>query len=285
MTPPVAIGGQGGSGTRVVAAMLQELGYYLGADLNRALDNLWYTILLKRRDLDDDAEVVALDTFLRAMRAELPLTPAHLSVLSAAATDVAVNGHSTTGAGRGAWAFQRVVSLLEAQERAPTEPLWGWKEPNTHLRLPALCARIPNLRYIHVVRHGLNMAFSSNQAQLHWWGPSLGIEPPRDPHDLPAASLHYWAVTTERAVRIGERELGERFLLLRFEDACTQPERTARRLLAFLGEGADATTVARLAALPAAPDSIDRHRDVDLSPFAAEDLAALERFGYAVDAR
>lgn len=283
MTAPVAVGGQGGSGTRVVAAMLQELGYYLGADLNRALDNLWYTILLKRRDLDSDAEVVALDTFLRAMQGELPLTPAHLSVLSAAATDVAVNGHSVTGAGRGAWAFRRVVSLLEAQARSSARPRWGWKEPNTHLRLPTLCARIPDLRYVHVVRHGLNMAFSSNQAQVHWWGPSLGIEPPSDAYDLPATSLHYWAVTTRRAEEIGERALGERFLLLRFEDACDRPERTARRLSAFLDEDVDEVMVKRLAGLPAVPASIDRHHDADLARFDPEDLAVLERYGYAVD--
>ena len=50
-TPPVAIGGIGGSGTRVVVEILQDLGYYVGDDLNPALDNLLFTLLFKRRSL------------------------------------------------------------------------------------------------------------------------------------------------------------------------------------------------------------------------------------------
>src|SRR5512139_426255 len=44
---PVAIGGLGGSGTRVVAAILQEAGVDIGPHLNRSLDNLFFSNLLK----------------------------------------------------------------------------------------------------------------------------------------------------------------------------------------------------------------------------------------------
>ena len=43
--PPVAIGGIGGSGTRLIAQCLKELGFYLGGDLNQANDNLWFVLL------------------------------------------------------------------------------------------------------------------------------------------------------------------------------------------------------------------------------------------------
>src|ERR1700675_795212 len=46
--PPLVIGGIGGSGTRVAAQLLIELGFYLGDDLNPALDNLTSTFLFKR---------------------------------------------------------------------------------------------------------------------------------------------------------------------------------------------------------------------------------------------
>lgn len=45
---PVVIGGVGGSGTRVVAELLENLGFYIGSDLNTASDNLTYTLLFKR---------------------------------------------------------------------------------------------------------------------------------------------------------------------------------------------------------------------------------------------
>ncbi len=285
MRPPVAIGGQGGSGTRVVAAMLQAAGYYIGGDLNRALDNLWYTVLLKRRTLGVDAERAALEVFVDGMAGRLDRTDERaVRLLAEAATAVSIHGHSTTGAGQGAWAFQRVVSLLTAQDAArPTDARWAWKEPNTHIRLPALIDALPGLRYIHVVRHGADMAFSRNQAQLYWWGPSFGIEPPSDPQLVPAASLSYWVHTTRRAVELGERWLGERFLLIRFEDACARPAETAGRVLAFLGEPVTAELVQQLAALPEAPSSIGRHREADLTVFDPADLAAVAGFGYEVD--
>src|SRR6266550_6138718 len=48
---PVAIGGVGGSGTRLVAEILRHLGYYMGRDLNEASDNLWFTLLFRRTEL------------------------------------------------------------------------------------------------------------------------------------------------------------------------------------------------------------------------------------------
>lgn len=44
----IVIGGMGGSGTRLVAQAVNLLGAPLGHDLNRALDDLTFTWLLKR---------------------------------------------------------------------------------------------------------------------------------------------------------------------------------------------------------------------------------------------
>jgi hypothetical protein len=49
--PPVVIGGLGGSGTRLIAAILQHLEFDMGSDLNRTNDNLAFTLLLKRPEL------------------------------------------------------------------------------------------------------------------------------------------------------------------------------------------------------------------------------------------
>ena len=45
MYNPVVIRGIGGSGTRVVAAILRDAGIYLGNDLNVPLNNLSFTLL------------------------------------------------------------------------------------------------------------------------------------------------------------------------------------------------------------------------------------------------
>jgi len=67
---PVVVGGVGGSGTRVIARMLVNLGYYIGDDLNDALDNLWFVLLFNYLDILDvafDEFGGLLDLFVKAM--------------------------------------------------------------------------------------------------------------------------------------------------------------------------------------------------------------------------
>src|SRR3954462_15420057 len=48
--PVAAIGGIGGSGTRVVAGIVNELGFEFAPDLSDALDTLWFTLVFKYRE-------------------------------------------------------------------------------------------------------------------------------------------------------------------------------------------------------------------------------------------
>ena len=48
---PVVVGGVGGSGTRVIAQLLQSLDFDMGSDLNESLDDLSFTALFKRPSL------------------------------------------------------------------------------------------------------------------------------------------------------------------------------------------------------------------------------------------
>ena len=55
MEPAVAIGGLGGSGTRIVVEVLQSQNYFMGNDLIESLDNLHFTRLLKNPDFQATA--------------------------------------------------------------------------------------------------------------------------------------------------------------------------------------------------------------------------------------
>ena len=65
---PVGVGGIGGSGTRVVAEVLGKVNYYMGSHLNRALDNLWFTLLFKRPQWLRRASREGGDEVLRGLR-------------------------------------------------------------------------------------------------------------------------------------------------------------------------------------------------------------------------
>ena len=246
---PLVIGATGGSGTRVVAAIARRAGVFLGTRLNESNDAL------------DLAEY--LDRWIGAYRLRHGADPlARAELLRAMATDLAA-------------VLRRHCAAL------PDGAPWGWKEPRSMFVLPFLARLFPELRFVHVVRDGRDMAFSPNQNQRRKHA-EVVLGPPRPAEPPEARSIALWATVNREAADFGEERLRERYLRIRFEELCEEPERQVRRLLDFLGLDADA---AALADEPAAPQSIGRwrHRDPALvAELEREAGPALERFGYAV---
>lgn len=288
---PLVIGGLGGSGTRLVAEIAQELGYFLGRDLNHARDNLWFTLLFKRprwhpaktardpRQLD-----LACAVLERAMTGRGAASGAAWSVLAHAAGEAVLGRHGQTRAFTPGWPLAPSARLARALAfPARRDGPWGWKEPNSHVFLQALAGRWPDMRFIYVNRHGLDMAFSRNQAQLHNWGPLYGVAPTGPPGTpQPRAMLEYWLRALERVAADGPRLLGERFLLLDYDRLATRPAAELPGLLRFLGLDPAATPLERLGALAVASESIGRHRRHDLSIFGPELVEAVRSHGFPV---
>jgi hypothetical protein len=149
------------------------------------------------------------------------------------------------------------LRMLLADHCAPiaAEPrAWGWKEPRSIFLLPFFHRHLPELRFLHVVRDGRDMALSENQNQLRKHGGATPI-----PVDLPAAarSITLWSWVNLEARRYGEEHLGDRYLRIRFEDLCERPPDVVELVLAFFGLDADP---AALAAEVSPPPSLGRWR-------------------------
>lgn len=274
---PLAIGGVGGSGTRVIASILSKLGYFMGADLNESMDNLAFTLLFKRTALwppeQHQNEInKACTLFLKACLSEKALRKneeKYLRILCENDRPL----HSKE------WLATRVERLLQRKVSSPEGGKWGWKEPNTHIVLPALLQKWPGMKYIHVVRHGLDMAYSSNQNQLHLWGRQLLGEPVIEIN--PVNSFRYWCAAHRRIARIGQT-MGDRFLMLNFDTLCQQPKTQLGLLFSFLEIDADTTMQNQLAAQVQKPDSLGRHRGQNLDYARPADLEFLAAMGYPV---
>jgi hypothetical protein len=87
--------------------------------------------------------------------------------------------------------------------------------------LPLLDQIVPGLRFVHVIRHGLDMALSDNQNQLAAHGRSL-LGPLRDTVPGPLASALLWKKVNLAAAEYGASMDG-RYFLVRYEDACHLP--------------------------------------------------------------
>lgn len=273
--PPVAIGGVGGSGTRLIAQILRWLGYYMGDDLNEAFDNLWFTLLFKRAELwaadrsQDDFEQAAR-VFRAVMCGDVALTSNQIAFVQRLVADR--SQHTA------AWLGQRAESLLLAAPRRPTTARWGWKEPNTHVFIDRLQASFPAMQYIHVMRNGLDMAYSENQNQLRLWGAHVFGD---DRFEIgPRWSLKYWCHVHRRIARLGEQLMPTRYMLLNYDAFCAAPRAGVRSLLRFLGAAVDAGVEAPLTASVRRPDSIGRFKRHGLDQFDADDIACVASFGF-----
>jgi sulfotransferase family protein len=275
---PVVIGGLGGSGTRLVAKILIELGVFMGDDLSSDNDNLVFTFFFKRP--------VAYKTgghrwikrnlvlFERYMRGQ-PFRPSDWLRFAAAywgqcfpATSFDPQFHREQA---------RKIAAIGKSGRLRAAARWGWKEPNSHIFLEHLAAYFPGMRYIHVIRHGLDMAFSGNTQQLRNWGDLAGVQIPADSSKLPIAQLEYWVKANESAIDRGRVLLGSRFYLCNYDALCLDPISHVKALLSFLNVKADDTTLGKLVTLPSLSSSQGRRKTHDLTIFDTQSLNAARR--------
>jgi len=203
---------------------------------------------------------------LAAMMQGRSLQHSQLVFLAQAAADMAADGHDHRSHLSGSLGFELVADYLAGRSRplAVKAAPWGWKEPNSHLVLPELIECFPGLRYVHLVRHPLDMALSSNTTQLQTWGPHFGLAIPENATDLPNAQLRWWIETTKMAIESG-RALGKRFRMLSFDDVCSDPRPSVKSLAAWCEIEADPATIEHAASAIQTPATAGRGQQQDNS--------------------
>ncbi len=264
---PIGIGGLGGSGTRCIADIVSELGFYMGGDLNESRDNLWYSFLFKRPDLlsgtADQVEALA-DIFVSAMSGPGNYDQNTLTLIQSIASEESSEFDAD-------WKSQRAESLCDALFLEDNDKAWAWKEPNTHVFVDQMASCIHDLRYVHVIRNGLDMAFSPNKNQLRYWsGPLFRM------YDFnaknPSIALRYWRLVNERVARIKEQGVLP-VLEVGFETLCARPVEQILSIAEFCNRPVSRSEAIRIAGQVVRPPStIGRHRDKDLSVFDPVDI-------------
>jgi hypothetical protein len=249
LSRPLIIGATGGSGTRVVARIVRDGGFFLGTHLNESEDAIGFGAFSDRW----------VTKYVRALKEQ--------------------NEEALEGAMR-----KDLEGLLQSHCAAlslDAHPLfWGWKEPRSIYLLPFWQRVFPAFKFLHLVRDGRDMALSGNQNQLAKHGPALLSWQERW-LSRPARSMLLWSRINTMAADYGARQMTGRYLLVRFEDLCAEPWREVRRIFRFceLGEEAVEMAVREIAR----PPTLGRWRREPLKRvFMLERLGdeSLRRFGY-----
>lgn len=246
---PVIIGGVGGSGTRVFSKITRGLGIYMGSDFGKAGD------------------AVAFQNFHRTW-----ITPALTKKYQLSESE-------ETAVKR---CFFDCASRVLSEIPTPDSP-WGYKHPGSLLMLPVLHKMLPLMKFIHVIRNGLDMAYSKNKTQLGRFG-HLVLDRNERRQSLPAQTISYWAKANLRASEYGEKFLKERYLCIRFEELCDEPVRVIGKIGDFLGmQKTDEAKLSQAVSEVITPDSVGRWRYQqvkEIHTVLKAGRAGLERFGY-----
>lgn len=276
---PLVIGGNGGSGTRLVAEILIQAGIFMGSDLNRSNDNLLFTYLFKHpkqyaQYLNED---IPLCEALFALHEKMflhnvPLTLKELRLIAHAGREHVNNPYY----GR-RWILQRWQKMLESRGLFSPFKKWGWKEPYSMFFLKGLISYYPNVKFILVLRDGLDMAFSKNDQQFKYWSSAYGINPS---DSSVKRKFEFWYRSNRDAIRFGATYMNANFLVLKFEDLCISPESTIVELLKFAG--LDINSIPHSVwSLPELPTSHGRYHKFDTAWITAEVTRKLSELDYA----
>ncbi|AFX99179.1 hypothetical protein A1OE_998 [Candidatus Endolissoclinum faulkneri L2] len=262
--PILFIGGIGGSGTRAVANAIMSFGYYAGDCLNNAYDNLIFTELFKRphwirRGVSEKKIHQRLQLFERVMREGVNLT----SIARWPAL-----GRFWHQQRQGFDRFKNVVG-------------WMTKEPNCHLFLEQIIDHWPDVLFIYVTRHPLDMAYSNNKGQLGNWGWLFEID--LNTYVVPeVAQLEYWIRTQKRLNNMSARHK-ERIYTLKFDTFVVNPMEAMLELAERLNLSIDKATLIKAASKVIVPESIGRWRKHDLSIFTPRQIDFCRTVGWPVD--
>ncbi len=246
--PPVVIGAMGGSGTRVLPPILRLADYWMGAWVNpRTQDALATRYFLQRY-------------FSR------------LAYRQSAADDEMIG------------TFSRVI---EAHRWGIPHPdgRWGWKNPRSMWIIPFLSRVYPDMKFIHVVRDGRDMALSNNLNFLYKHGRFL-LKDLDCRKNHAASQLRLWTLGNHIAHGDGIKHLGSNYLLLNYEELCLHPRKTLTRLFDHLGVCAHEGIIESARRLIVPSPNIGRWRNTDSALLHEPDeqtREALRLFGYETD--
>ncbi|MDM8547295.1 sulfotransferase [Candidatus Venteria ishoeyi] len=208
LPPPIIIGALGGSGTRMLVQFLQSAGVWMGTWINPRTEDAMATRHFFQKYF--------VDTF--CLLEQQQKIPAHLLAC-----------------------FQQTIRAHRWHIPQP-EQAWGFKNPRSMWLIPFIQQLYPDMKFIHVVRDGRDMALSNNQNLLaKHAGLLLGEAGMKQ--DMLHQQLLLWDKGNRIARTTGEKLNKGHYLILKYEDLCFQPRETLTTLLQFIGHPVDTTLI------------------------------------------
>jgi hypothetical protein len=275
---PIVVIGMHRSGTRLVVDVLDKLGVFMGADRQGDAESV--TLMMINEWLFHQCGAF----WSEPMSVHFMLSQPEVVEELATSARQALAAQLDRYAGPSGW---------HLETRANELPPFGWKDPRNTFTLPVWKQVFPNLRAIHIVRHGVDVAASLARRHAEALRTATGgvaasaLTVIRDPAFGVLSSRRGWTLTEaltmwEQYVEKARQEtatLGARALEVRYEDLLTQPQRLVPAIAKFCGVPVPAEAASVSGLEPSRAFAF--RRSPQLVAFAGSSRDALGRCGYA----
>ena len=216
LNSPVIITGRGGSGTRLLSKLMQDLNLFLGNEINSTGDSTQW--------VGPVYDLVINEISLKNNNFEQK----HIDRLRANAKNILSSGKFSSG-------------------------LWGFKLPETMLCLPELLKAFPNAKIIHLVRHPVSISLRRSHMTSRLGNPvgktvlnnaykffNLDVHAIEDKEDYFNNAVS-WAYQLEQVLTFVENDLSySNYLQVKFENLIDHAEEALLSICEFLDISAQA---------------------------------------------
>ncbi|MDG1548049.1 MAG: sulfotransferase [Candidatus Thalassarchaeaceae archaeon] len=172
---------------------------------------------------------------------------------------------------------------------------WGWKDPRNGPSLPIWKDIWPEMKIIHVVRHGVDVAASLHSRSLKNWTEDEGrfkkwtkmykwrsSKSPIRKGQRAATLTHaleFWAEQMDVEKKVIRSY--ENVLEIRYEDLLTSPAVVLKDIWNYIGKETDEKLLREIETMVDYSRAFAYKQNEELSVFAQENKSILERFGYS----
>lgn len=279
MNSPVVVVGMHRSGTSLVSRILDQSGVMMGKDLQADHESLFF---------------IGLNEWIYENAGASWERPAVLSELTEHASAMAAIGEYVTKrvSSRGTRSYSG-RSLKKGL--FDMEGMWGWKDPRNGPALPVWKSIWPDMKIVHVMRHGVDVASSlKTRNSSHWkgdvsrfkkWLPTYSWRSSRSPimrgqrSATMEGALGFWSEQVEMEEAI-LRTIEDKHTI-RYEELLMEPRKVISELHGYLSIDLSAEKLTSIEGKIDSSRAFAFRKDPELVEFANGNSEILAKQGYS----
>jgi len=228
---PIILTGRGGSGTRLLSALAEQCGVFIGNQLNGSADSLEWA-----------------DLFYDLSVSKLTNKPKIAPVKSAEIHSEHPVSSNWFNSEEWRTRLQQQAEHVLTQGNWISGQQWGWKLPESMLIIPELLSVFGDAKLVHLIRHPISSSLRRSHVTSRSCNPvgASVLAAAYERYELDPVLIESdedyrrnavtWLYQVESVNKFANANLSqENYLVLRYEDLCCDYQRSLRVLAEFIG--------------------------------------------------